>query len=225
MEQKTIFFLRLWHQIKVRPRLIFSLLAGFLLSFLLPAYLQPSTKALLIWDFGAGLYLILSFVMMFTTSLETMQKRARVQDDGALFVLGITIFAAIASLAAIIFELSGLEGRSGVGQSIHVLLVVGTFVISWLLVHLSFALHYAHLFYLKKNQTGRAILDIVGQEEPVYTDFLYFSIVIGMTFQTADIGLASSQMRRLAMTQGLIAFVFNASLLALIINIAAGLIH
>ena len=225
MKQVTIFFFRLWHQVKVRPRLVLSLLAGLFFSFLLPDHLHFSTRALLTWDLGAGLYLILGFIMMFTTSLETMQKRARMQDDGALFVLGITIFAAIASLAAIVFELSGLESRSTLGQSIHVLLVVGTFAISWLLVHLSFALHYAHLFYLKKNQTGQAILDIAGQEYPIYTDFLYFSIVVGMTSQTADIGLASSQMRRLVMTQGLIAFVFNTSLLALTINIAASLIH
>ena len=63
------------------------------------------------------------------------------------------------------------------------------------------------------------------QDLPIYSDFLYFAMVIGMTSQTADVGIASSQIRRLVMVQGLVAFIFNTSLLALTINIAAGLIN
>jgi len=55
-------------------------------------------------------------------------------------------------------------------------------------------------------------------------DFMYFAIVIGMTSQTADVGLATTRMRRLVMVQGLIAFAFNTTLLALTVNIAAGLL-
>ena len=55
-------------------------------------------------------------------------------------------------------------------------------------------------------------------------DFLYFAMVVGMTSQTADIAIASSRMRRLAMAQGIIAFAFNTTLLALTVNIAASLL-
>ena len=225
MKRSMIWFLRVWHAIKVRPRLLLAVITGLLGSTLLPAYLNASTRLLITWDIGAGFYLFLALLMMFTAPLEAMQKRARLQDEGALAILGLTILAAVASLAAILFELSGLKERNSLGQSIHVLLVIGTFVTSWLLVQVSFALHYAHLYYVKKEHSGEFCLVFPDENMPIYTDFLYFSMVVGMTSQTADVGIASAQMRRLVMMQGLISFVFNTSLLALTINIAAGLIN
>ena len=63
-----------------------------------------------------------------------------------------------------------------------------------------------------------------GKQRPTYVDFLYFSMVIGMTCQTADVNIASSRIRCLVMIQGMTAFVFNASLLALAINLIAGVV-
>jgi len=45
-----------------------------------------------------------------------------------------------------------------------------------------------------------------------------------MTSQTSDVQIASSTIRRLALLQGIIAFFFNATLLALAVNTAAGVI-
>lgn len=217
--------LRYIHMIKVRPRLLSAFVVGVLASTLLPNYFNHSTRWLLTWDVGAGFYLILALWMIFTAPLQAMQKRARLQDDGALVILGMTTLAATASLAAILFELSGLKERNSLGQGLHVGLVIGTFATSWLLVHVTFALHYAHLYYMEKERTGQSGLVFPEEDLPIYSDFLYFSIVIGMTSQTADIGVASSKIRRLVMLQGLMAFIFNTSLLALTINIAAGLIN
>ena len=225
MRSPQIIFLRFLHAIRVRPRLLTAIAVGVLASFLLPRHLTDSTRLLLTWDLGAGFYLLLALWMLWTTPLEVMKMRAKLQDEGALVILTTTVFAAMASLGAILFELSGLKDRSSLGQGIHVVLVVGTFAISWLLVHVSFALHYAHLYYLNKERDGQAGLVFPEQDLPIYSDFLYFSMVIGMTSQTADVGIASSQIRRLVMVQGLVAFIFNTSLLALTINIAAGLIN
>ena len=225
MRSPQIIFLRFLHAIRVRPRLLTAIAIGLLASFLLPRHLTDSTRLLLTWDLGAGFYLLLALWMLWTAPLEAMKMRAKLQDEGALVILTITIFAAMASLGAILFELSGLKDRSSLGQGIHVVLVVGTFAISWLLVHVSFALHYAHLYYLNKERFGQSGLMFPEQDLPIYSDFLYFAMVIGMTSQTADVGIASSQIRRLVMVQGLVAFIFNTSLLALTINIAAGLIN
>jgi len=100
----------------------------------------------------------------------------------------------------------------------------GNFRASWLLVHTSFALHYAHAYYGSRSRNGNPPLEFPGHEPPVYTDFLYFAIIVGMTSQTADVAISSTRMRRLAMAQGMIAFAFNTTLLALTVNIAAGLL-
>jgi uncharacterized membrane protein len=162
--------------------------------------------------------------MIARATVDHMRWRARLQDDGAAAVLFFTVVAAIASLAAIILELTGMKALSPARQLFHIGLVGVTFAASWLLVHTSFALHYAHAYYGRADQQAAAQLEFPGAPMPIYSDFLYFALVIGMTSQTADVGIASTRMRRLAMFHGLVSFVFNTTLLALTVNIAASMI-
>ncbi len=215
---------RLLHSMRVRPRLLTSVIAGALAFLLLPPGFAAPTRGLITWDVGAGLYLLLAWVMMGRASVEHMRWRARVQDDGAAVILFLTVAGAFASLAAMVLELAGLKAGTRVGQGLHVAFVAATFAASWLLVHTAFALHYAHAYYASAAKDGDAPLAFPRQDTPGYVDFLYFSMVIGMTSQTADVALASTRMRRLVMAHGVIAFVFNTALLALTINVAASLL-
>lgn len=110
---------------------------------------------------------------------------------------------------------------------LHVTLSGLTIVGSWLLVHTIFASHYARLYY----QEGKTLaeckddgLDFPGDTEPDYWDFLYFSFVIGMTSQVSDVAVRSRTLRRLSLLHGILSFFFNTSLLAMTINLVAGLI-
>ncbi|MER3478716.1 MAG: DUF1345 domain-containing protein, partial [Leptolyngbya sp. ERB_1_2] len=67
-------------------------------------------------------------------------------------------------------------------------------------------------------------IDFPGDVEPDYWDFLYFSFVIGMTSQVSDTNITSRSIRRLALGHGVLAFFFNTTILAMSINIIAGLI-
>jgi uncharacterized membrane protein len=214
----------LWHQIRARPRLIASAAVGAVAYTLVPVEHAASTRALIAWNVGAGLYLILAWIMIARATIDHMRWRARVQDDGAAVVLFLTVAAAIASLAAIILELSGMKGFSSTRQIFHVGLAGATFAASWLLIHTSFALHYAHAFYGRLGQQSNPPLEFPGTVAPIYGDFLYFAMVIGMTSQTADVAIASTRMRRLVMLHGLVSFAFNTTLLALTVNIAASLV-
>src|SRR5206468_2302084 len=104
-------FRTMLHQIRVRPRLATSaaVLAAALLF--LPGSLSGPTRALVAWDAGTGLYLVLAWAMMLRASVdsEKMRWRSRLQDDGAAVVLGLSVAAAVASLAAIVLELVGVK--------------------------------------------------------------------------------------------------------------------
>ena len=139
---------RAWHQVLVRPRLVLSGLAGLLVFLLLPVELAISTRVLVTWVAGAGLYLLLAFILIWRASIEHMRWRARIQDDGAAVVLFLTVAAAVASLIAIFMELNGLKSVTPVRQMLHLGLAGATFLASWLLVHTAFALHYAHAYYV-----------------------------------------------------------------------------
>jgi uncharacterized membrane protein len=93
-----------------------------------------------------------------------------------------------------------------------------------MLVHTAFALHYAHDFYRGKNPGGLQFPSGEACAEADYWDFVYFSFVIGMTAQVSDVGITDKVIRRTATVHGIVSFVFNTALLALMVNIAASVI-
>jgi uncharacterized membrane protein len=214
----------LLRQIRVRPRLTVGVSVGLVVSLVLPRNLSPYTCALVAWDTGTTLYLALAWSLMLRANVEHMRSRARQQDDGAAAVLVLTVVAAVASLAAIALELVGMKGLSQHRQALHLGLAALTILCSWCLIHTAFALHYAHEFYDDTPGTKQGCLSFPGNSEPKYLDFVYFAFVLGTTSQTSDVTISSSAMRRLALIHGVIAFFFNTTLLALVVNIAAGLI-
>ena len=55
-------------------------------------------------------------------------------------------------------------------------------------------------------------------------DFVYFSFTIGMTFQVSDVQITDPAMRGLALTHGILSFFYATGILALTVNMVAGLI-
>jgi uncharacterized membrane protein len=161
---------------------------------------------------------------MVRSSQDKMRYRARLQDEGQLLILILVIIAAIAALAAIVAELSVAKDLKGMLKFAHIGLAGLTIVSSWAFTHMMFALHYAHDYYVADIKGRPAGLYFPGEEKPDYGDFLYLAFVIGTSGQTADVSFTSKGMRRIGMVHSVLAFFFNTTLLALMINIAAGLI-
>lgn len=210
-------------QIRARPRLLSSFVFGILLLLVLaPAFIdQRVTRALIAWNGGTVLYIVLITVMMVRSSRERMQLRAQREDEGQYVVLGLVVLAVIASLAAIAGELAVAKDLHGGAKTAHVALAAVTVVSSWAFMHVSFALHYAHIFYAAVAQDEEPGLNFPGKDEPGYGDFFYFAAIIGTSGQTADVSFTTSALRRLGSAHCIIAFFFNTAVLALAINIAA----
>lgn len=208
-----------------RPRLFSSILIGVLVALLLPKNLalHGITRAIVGWNVGTWLYLILAARMMFWSSYEKMRTRALMQDDGKYVVLGMVVIAAIVSIGAIVAELSVVKDMHGLLRDAHVILAVLTILSSWAFTQVMFALHYAHDFYVAKNAGESGGLEFPGTSTLDYSDFLYFSCVIGTSGQTADVSFTSRSMRRTGLIHCVLAFFFNTTLVALTINIASGL--
>ena len=76
------------------------------------------------------------------------------------------------------------------------IIIIATLVLAWLFSNMVYALHYAHMAYLRPG-AGAAGLEFPSTSQPVYWDFVYFAFTIGMTFQTSDVQIASDRIRRL----------------------------
>ncbi|MCL1466503.1 DUF1345 domain-containing protein [Argonema galeatum] len=159
---------------------------------------------------------------------KTMRRNAQSQDEGRLVILSVVTAAACASILAIAFILKEAKGKDVSIVIPHVILAVVTIIGSWLLVHTILAMHYAHEYYQdRKTQSDSKAggLDFPEDIEPDYWDFLYFSFVIGMTSQVSDVEITSRSLRRLALLHSILSFFFNTAIVAMSINIIAGLIE
>jgi uncharacterized membrane protein len=212
-------FYRVLRIIRARPRLMLSIMFGLAMLVVLPGAWRPATRGLLGWDIGVGLYLVLAFRAMMQSDVSRIRRRAALQDEGRIAVLVLTVAAALASLGAILAELSGAQGASH--EPAHLALAAVTILLSWGFTHTIFALHYAHEYYDENAHSGGG-LKFPGDTPPDYWDFVYFSFVIGMTSQVSDVAVTSSAIRRTVAAHGVASFIFNATLLALTVNIAAG---
>ncbi|QBR72072.1 DUF1345 domain-containing protein [Beijerinckiaceae bacterium] len=216
--------------VRGHPRLFLGLVVGFLAFYFLPAQSQLSARLLIGWNAGTWFYFIASSIMIARASPESIKRRAKQTDEGRFFILVFTSLAALASIAAIVAQLAAVRELHGLSKSLHVGLAAATIVSAWLFIHLTFALHYAHDYFDEietepgKPPAERGGLRFPGTPDPDYYDFLYFSYVIGVACQTADVDITSSPMRRTALVHCVLAFFFNSAVLALTINIAAGLI-
>ncbi len=186
--------------------------------------IRLTTQLLLSWNAGAVLYLLLFATMVLPSSHQRMQLRARRQDEGQFAILSVAIMAGLMCLAAIVAELASVKDLAVGLKLARIALAALTIITSWLFLHTMFALHYAHAFYMARAAGQGDHLEFPGEQHPDYFDFLYFSFVIGVAAQTADVSIRSRAMRRTTLLHCVLAFFFNTTLLALTINIAAGLI-
>jgi uncharacterized membrane protein len=202
-----------------RPRTFIAIAVGIIVFFLLPGSLRLVTRLLVGWDVFAAVYLVLVFTMVLRSGIIHIRRNAVLQDDGRFLILLVTALGAFASIAAIVFEL-GASNRSAPGLA----LATVTIALSWAAVHTGFSLHYAHEYYRGAKPGGLQFPSGDQHEHADYWDFVYFSFVIGMTAQVSDVGITDKVIRRTATVHGIISFVFNTALLALMVNIAASAI-
>lgn len=219
---RTARFLRL---LCARPRLWSSVAVGVAVYLALPETLAHHTEArvLLGWNACTLLYLGLALHMVRRSDAQRMQRRALHQDEGRLLVLTMVVAAAVAVLLAIGSQLSAVKDLHGVIKTLHISLAGLTVLSSWLFTQTLFGLHYAHDFYAARTRKQPDVLQFPGTADPTYGDFFYFSAVIGTSGQTADVAFTSSALRRIGVLHCILAFFFNTTVLALTINIAAGL--
>lgn len=218
--RRRSFWIRQW---SARPRLLIAFAVGLLTALLLPQAWAHSavTRALLSWNAGVVLYLVLVGMMVMRADQSYMRLRARLEDEGRWVALLLVSTGVVVSLLAIALQLGVAKEFAGLARIGHMALAAFTVLTSWAFMQTMFALHYAHEFYGERRPGG---LDFPGAEEPDYVDFFYVACVIGTSGQTADVAFSSRAMRRIGMLHCMLAFFFNTTVLALTINIAASLI-
>ena len=213
-----------------RPRLVSSVLIAIVSYLVAPHSWMSTTRLLLAWNLGAGIYIVLILVAFSGATTKTIRWRASQTDEGQFVILVLISLAGIASMGAILVQLASIKDLHGIDKGLHLGLAAATILSAWMFIHLSFALHYANEYFDQaKTLDGekaelRGGVTFPGTDEPDYWDFMYFAFIIGVAAQTADVSITSKRIRRTSLGHSVLAFFFNSAVLALTINIAAGLV-
>ena len=196
---------------------------GLIVYFLLPASLALAMRGSVAWDAGVLLFFVLTLVVVGDGGATALRHRASRSDTHLWIILGVVVIAAAASFASLAFVLQKPADAATSSLVGRITVAMATLVLSWTLVHTMFAIRYAHYFYADPDADGvhRGGLDFPGRGSPDFWDFMYYSFVVGMTCQVSDVQVTTKAMRRLTLAHGVLAFFFNAGVLALAVNILA----
>ncbi|HEY9235206.1 MULTISPECIES: DUF1345 domain-containing protein [Phenylobacterium] len=211
-----------------RPSLMLAIATGLLVwaaCRLAPYGPNSLISAILAWDAVCLVFFVATLRRMWGADAARIRVVAEGQDEGQGVILALILAAVAASIGVVAAELSAAKIDQGVARAVRIALVFATVAASWFMVQLVFALHYAHEYYGRSDsgETDPRGLLFPGGEPPDYWDFVHFSVIIGVACQTADIAFTSQRLRRLGTVHGVVAFVFNTVVLALTINLLAGL--
>jgi uncharacterized membrane protein len=173
------------------------------------------------WIVAAAIYLIWTWVLVGPMNAEeTEQHATRWSDDdsGPRTIDLIIVLASIASLTGVGYLLVA-ESKTG-GDIAAATVGILSVVAAWLAVHTAFTLRYARLYYPDSS------IDFHQPDiKPTYADFAYLAFTVGMTYQVSDTDLTTQRIRRTVLFQALVSFLFGAIILAVTINLVAGMLH
>ncbi len=202
------------HSLIARPRLLLSVVLAFVCYALLTPYMRASQALLLAFDIGAVFFLANIMHLMAKATPAVMRRRAERQIYGKWTVVILSVITIGMVLLALHDEL-----RAGKAQAAHSVIFAGvSIVLSWLLLATNFAQEYAHEYALNRHINEGGLL-FPNTPEPEYWDFMYFSLILSMACQTADVQITNGRMRRLALLHSVMSFFFNVGIIAITINV------
>ena len=170
------------------------------------------------WNAAGATLLILAWVLIFSADEKVTADRAGSEDPGRTLVYGIVLIASSVSLLAALIVTRNIASVPPGEAAVDELMCLVTVALAWGLTHTAFTLRYAHLYY-RDDDEGVGGVEFPGKCTPSYLDFAYFAFTIGMCFQTSDVCITSTQLRRAVLFQAIISFGYNTAIIAFVLNL------
>ena len=174
------------------------------------------------WDVAAGGFVGWVWISVGRFTPEQTRELATREDNGRVATSATLLGASVASLVGTGFDLIKADQAHTGGRVALTVIAMLTVALSWGVVQTVFALRYAHEYYTPP--VGG--IDFKTRDElPDYQDFGYVAFTVGMTFQVSDTDIQARRMRRTVMRHALLAYLFGAVILAVVVNVIASLLN
>ncbi len=206
-------------------RILLSLALAGITFFFIPHGSGVLMESMAVWIAFAFTYLITGWIILFHRPIDSIRQSAKKDDGSKLFVSLMVLLSSFASYCMVLLLMVS-HSEENTNPILFVLICISGILLSWFMVHTLYTFHYAHMYYDEapgdkaKDAEG---LEFPQKEAPDYLDFAYFAFVIGCTFQVSDVEISSRSIRRVVLVHQLISFGMNTFVVALTINLVAGL--
>ncbi|MFQ2877941.1 DUF1345 domain-containing protein [Mycobacterium sp. MS3] len=171
------------------------------------------------WTTAALVYLVWTWIVVLPMDAERTREHVVPEDPPTGWLIDVVILSAsVASLAGVAHLLTA-SSKTGAEKDIAAAIGVVSIAVAWCVVHTVFSIRYADVYY--SDSSGG--IDFNGTDNPRFLDFFYVGFTIGMTYQVSDTTLKTGQLRRIALCQALLSYLFGAVILAVTINLVVGL--
>ena len=204
-----------------------ALLAAAIVALTFPNWHGPWTRFVAAYDVFALCLLAWYWLIALQRDAMGAGRRGAMEDPGRNVVVVLVVASVTFGFGAALAIMARGSLQGDPHRAFMYVIALGAVILGWFLIHTIFMFRYARLYYGDRDHDRKSDggLIIPGCEEPTDLDFAYFSFVLGMTFQVSDVQVTSPTIRKLALAHGLISFAYNTSILALVVNVVAGLLH
>lgn len=215
--------------LKMHPlvRFCVCLAVSVVVFFFLPDYHGLLLKLVISWVVFAFIFLLFSWIVVFTRTVPQIKKKASEDDGSVAFVFFMVIISSFAGMLSVLLLMIS-KNASITGNSLFLPACISGMIFAWAMVHTTYIFHYAHEYYDADDTKPSKVtggLSFPEENRPDYLDFAYFSFVMGCTFQVSDVSITSRRIRRIALVHGILSFVLNTFVVALTVNLIAGISH
>jgi uncharacterized membrane protein len=204
-----------WQRVTARTHLLVSAGVGVVAGAVVALSYDPLAGALVSWAVAAAVFLAWTWTSIWPMDAADTQRVARREDPSRPVRDLVLLMLAVGSLLTVGLVIFRAHDSGPVRLALGVACVVA----SWAVLHTVFVLRYARLYY--SEPVGG--IDFTQDPDPTYRDFAYVGFTIGMTFQVSDTDIGKSSIRTAILRHALLSFIFGAVILAVTINLLAGL--
>jgi uncharacterized membrane protein len=174
--------------------------------------------ALVGWVVTAGSYVVWTRLLLGGMDADQTREYVTREDPTRWVADAVIVSASVASLGGVGYVVVA-GSRSGAGAIQAAILGILTVVASWFAVHTLFTVHYARLYY--SDEPGG--INFHDPEPPRFRDFAYLAYTVGMTYQVSDTEIGLTSIRATVLRHALLSYLLGAVVLAVTINLIAGL--
>ncbi|MFE7585217.1 DUF1345 domain-containing protein [Streptomyces gardneri] len=164
------------------------------------------------------LFVVAGWFVLWPMDAAATHRNVRREEFRPVLEELVVVGTAVCGLVGIIVML--MVGHSDLGQAAAATALCGVFM-AWAALHLMYAARYAYDYYALHPGGG---IDFNTDDPPRYSDFLYFSFNLGMTYQVSDTNVSTSSLRAIVLRHCLLSYVFGAGILATTINLVIGIV-